>query len=168
MKTSILHLNMRHLAALLVFAGLSADAARFTIPWHRMAAGGTTVSGGRYRLVGNIGQANAGTAGSGSNVALFGASPQAAHVYQLTAGFTAVVLQQSPTAPQLTFSGGGQAGVFAWSTTGSGGTLQQSTSLDGDATWTDVDAQVTTNGTVRTVQIQIPEGRNVIFYRLRQ
>lgn len=154
-------------AAVLGLFALTAGAGRFDMPWHRFAPGGTASSGGRYRVVASVASLGAGSAGS-NTVALRNLDPLATRVYQLASGFTAVVLQPTPSAPALSFAGTGDAGTFSWASSGSGGTLQQSSSLGPDAQWTDVEAAVTTNGTTRSVQIQIPEGRNVIFYRLRQ
>lgn len=161
------------MGGILSLAAFGASAQQFSIAWHRVANGGATSIGGAYRVLGTIGQAEAGalTSGAGGAVSrgvLSTAGAPAAHTaFQLTAGFGAIVLQQ-PGAPMLGLASAPGGGLFTWTTTAPGYTLQQGTSLDPSGTWTDVDAPVVTNGSRYEIAVPMPSGARTMFYRLRK
>ncbi len=160
--------------ATLLFAAISARAQQYSIPWHKIAGGGSASAGGTFHVAGTIGQAEAGVFGSMATTPaplsqeLAAATPsQTPTTYQLVAGFRAIALQ-TPGAPTLKFSGTSAGGVFSWSASAPGYTLQQSTSLNPGTAWADVDTPVVTNGNTLQIVLPQPSGAIVMFYRLRK
>ena len=98
--------------ALLISAAIFAPSARaqsanYSIPWHTIAGGGGTSSGGNYTVSGTIGQHSTATMSGGA--------------YSLTGGFWSIIAAiQTPGSPLLTVTLAGKQATISWNRPGDG------------------------------------------------
>ena len=144
---------MKTLIAILVLAAvtaLSASAQSYSINWYKVAGGGGTSTGATYQVSGTIGQHDAG-------------GPMAGGSYSLTGGFWAFIgVAQTPGAPALYISHSGNTVTVYWQNV-SGWLLQQSSTVNRQATWTQNNSWTTVGGT-NYLNLVSPTGN--MFFRL--
>ncbi|HEY3855858.1 MAG TPA: hypothetical protein VGO67_15825 [Verrucomicrobiae bacterium] len=150
---------MRHFIAtiLLISAAIFTPSARsqstnYSIPWHTIAGGGGTSSGGNYTVSGTIGQHSTATMSGG--------------VYSLTGGFWSIIAAiQTPGSPLLTVTLAGKQATISWAAPATGSfVLEESPSLSAGA-WTVSPATLNTNNGV--VSVTVPAGSGYQFFRLQ-
>lgn len=150
---------MRHFIAivLLISAAVFAPAARaqstnYSIPWHTIAGGGGTSSGGNYTVSGTIGQHSTATMSGGA--------------YSLTGGFWSIIAAiQTPGSPLLTVTLAGKEATISWAAPATGEfVLEQSQNLRTGG-WTVSPATLSTNSGV--VSVTVPAGSGYQFFRLQ-
>lgn len=150
---------MRHFfaIALLISSAILAPAARaqsanYSIPWHTIAGGGGTSSGGNYTVSGTIGQHATATMSGGA--------------YSLTGGFWSIIAAiQTPGGPLLTVKLAGKLATISWTAPATGDfVLEQSPSLRAGG-WSVSPATLSTNNGV--VSVTVPAGSGYQFFRLQ-
>ncbi len=125
----------------------------YTLKWAKVTSGGSTTTGGRYRLLATIGQPDAGGSLTGGR-------------YTFTGGFWAqIVVVPTPGLPLLSIAQAGDQITVAWPATGSY-TLEQNNDLAAPAGWTVSSYPATTAHGTNTVTINSPVGN--WYFRLRQ
>ncbi|MBM4152452.1 MAG: hypothetical protein FJ220_02885 [Kiritimatiellaceae bacterium] len=142
MKEEILYSTL--LGAVLLASGLAAQ--QYSIQWETVDGGGSTATGGVFKVTGTIGQPDAGTMAGGP--------------FTLAGGFWNVQLIQTEGAPWLSLApaGSGQISI-SWSPDSPGWILQQTSSLTN--TWNNC-----TSGS--TNPVILPMSDTVRFYRLHR
>jgi hypothetical protein len=143
--------------ALLIFAAVLAPSARaqntnYSIPWHTIAGGGGTSSGGNYTVSGTIGQHSTATMSGGA--------------YSLTGGFWSIIAAiQTPGSPLLTVTLAGKQATISWAAPATGDfVLEQSAGLHAGG-WAVSPMTVSTNNGV--VSVTVPAGSGYQFFRLQ-
>lgn len=170
-RTSCMRVLRPLVLGLILSQALDGAAQRYAIPWHSLASGGFSSSGGTYRIVATIGQPNAGSLSSmssstASRSKTSGGTASAGYaVYQVVAGFGAIALQ-TQGAPALSLASTGGNYLFSWNAGSTGYALQQSSSLEPPGDWIDVDVPVVTNGNRCELQLPTPSGARTLFFRL--
>jgi hypothetical protein len=145
------YLAMALLAVALLAQSARAQSTNYSIPWHTIAGGGGTSSGGGYTVSGTIGQHSTGTMSGGG--------------YSLTGGFWSIISAiQTPGAPLLTVTVAGHQATLSWTTSGAGFSLEQSPSLF-SGSWTVSSTTFSTNNGVVTATV--PIGNGYQFFRLQ-
>jgi hypothetical protein len=133
--------------AMLVFSA-TVQAQPYSVDWHKVAGGGGTSTGGVYAVSGTIGQLDAG-------------GPMTGGGYSVTGGFWALYAVQTPGAPLLTITYGGNQAVVSWPLSVTGWTLQTNKNLS-TGTWGKYLGTVVNNNAT----ILAPMGN--VFFRLTQ
>ncbi len=125
----------------------------YSLKCARVTSGGSTTTGGSYRLLNTIGQPDAG-------------GPITSGRYVFTGGFWAqIVVVPTPGLPLLSIAQAGDQINVAWPATGSY-TLEQNNDLAAPAGWTVSSYPATTAHGTNTVTIHSPVGN--WYFRLRQ
>ena len=143
--------------ALLILAAILAPLARaqstnYSIPWHTIAGGGGTSSGGNYTVSGTIGQHSTATMSGGA--------------YSLTGGFWSIIAAiQTPGSPLLTVKLTGKQAMISWAAPASGSFVLEASPSLGAGGWTVSPATLSTNNGV--VSVTVPTGSGYQFFRLQ-
>jgi hypothetical protein len=137
--------------ALLVTAGIPANAQSYSINWYKIAGGGgaSTSTNGQYSVSGTIGQQDASSALTGGN-------------YSLTGGFWGVIaLVQTLNAPPLSISYSGNQIIISWPSSSTGWVAQSTPALV-SSPWENYGGTVVSN----TLTITNPPKNGNLFFRL--
>jgi len=138
--------NFVPITKILLLLASGAHAQPYSIDWHKVAGGGGASTGGIYQVTGTIGQPDAGSAMSGGS-------------YSVTGGFWSLFAVQTPGAPLLTITYGGNQAIVSWSPSVTGWTLQTNANLATGA-WGNYLGTVVKNSITNTP----PKGN--VFFRL--
>jgi hypothetical protein len=142
MKKKVLYSTL--LGVGLLASGLVAQ--NYSIKWETIDGGGTTATGGVFKITGTIGQPDAVTTAGGS--------------FNLAGGFWSIQLIQTEGAPWLSIApAGGNQIVISWPSGASGWVLQETSSLTN--AWVN-SASGSTNSVI------LPMVEAVRFYRLHR
>jgi len=144
MKT---HPTISALAAALLLPAAAA-AQNFSINWYKVSGGGGVSTNSVYGVTGTIGQPDAGPVLSDG-------------YYTLTGGFWSLIAVQTPGAPVLNITSGGNLAVISWDTAVTGWTLQTNVNL-ATATWGNYLGTVVNNTVTNK-----PTPRN-LYFRLKK
>jgi hypothetical protein len=139
-------------AAIVLFGlGVSARAQSYQISWYKIAGGGGTSTNGAYSLSGTIGQVDAGTMSGGT--------------YTLNGGFWGIYAAvQTPGSPLLTVTRSGANVLISWPAPSTGFVLQDTPSVGGSPSWSNVGLTTNVSGGTNTVTVPISSGN--LFFRL--
>jgi hypothetical protein len=136
------------LGVVMLFAASVSVAQPYSVDWYKVSGGGGTSTGGVYSVTGTIGQHDA-------------AGPMTGGAYSVTGGFWALYAVQTPGAPVLTITYGGNQAVVSWPLSVTGWTLQTNKNL-ATGTWGKYLGTVNNNSAIITA----PMGN--VFFRLTQ
>jgi len=142
------HARMLALAFGLLVSGccLPASAQSYSIDWYKVSGGGGTSTGGVYSVSSTLGQPDASGAMTGGN-------------FSLTGGFWSLYAVQTPGAPLLTITYGGNQAIVSWPISVTGWTLQTNRNL-ASGTWGNYAGSVLNNSVTNSP----PTGN--LFFRL--
>ena len=139
----------RMFGTLLAFLAVtvSVSAQSYSVDWYKIADGGGTSTGGTYQVSGTIGQPDASGAMTGGN-------------YSLTGGFWSLYAVQTPGAPLLTITYGGNQAIVSWPPSVTGWMLQTNANL-ATPTWGNYLGAIVNNSVTNAP----PKGN--LFFRLK-
>jgi len=129
-----------------------AQSTNYSIPWHTIAGGGGTSSGGNYTVSGTIGQHSTATMSGGA--------------YSLTGGFWSIIAAiQTPGSPLLTVTLAGKQATISWTAPETGSFVLEGSPSLGAGGWFISSATLSTNNGV--VSVTVPAGSGYQFFRLQ-
>ena len=149
-----MHTKVKSIAIklLLLAASISSQAQNYSVEWYEIAGGGGTSTGGVYSVSGTIGQHEASGTLAGGN-------------YSVTGGFWALInVVQTPGAPTLFISCGGNSVTVYWQTVSVWNLIQSGNLTAPAANWSASSSPTLTNGTNYLTLVN-PAGK--VFFRLK-
>ena len=137
---------------LVLLLGQTASAQSYAIDWFKIAGGGGTSTGGSFSISGTIGQHEASGALTGGN-------------YSVTGGYWALVnVVQTPGAPTLHISRGGNSVTVYWQNVSGWNLIQSANLATPVASWNASSSPTLANGT-NSLMLVNPGGN--LFFRLK-